>query len=391
MDNRGHRQGRDDDTFEVVDIGSTNRPWLAYAVLALLVLAAGAFGLHRLAAPPAGAAPSRSTAPRQTATAAATSSRSTGSGPVGHLFAQPRARATGPAIAYGSAEATRLAADEACRRTGLVLALLPSAGPQARRPQTLISSCQRRDYAPAGQSVVVRAPDGEYGRHSAVVTYPYLVPADEQRGVTTIRGVHGRWNPTSVTWTVHGLALEVAGDLPRAQLARIALATHIRGPRLARVLQVGKVAGLQVGPVRRAAGAGVSGASYPGHLAGLVESADPAGLTLTVTGGTGSEAQLFQTPRPIIRRREDVRGYPGVLYADGHGGLALDWLLPPDDTASLRCERCADSSRTEAALVRLAQHTELYALSTPMEQSGLEQTGTGASTSASPHAGGSGR
>lgn len=156
--------------------------------------------------------------------------------------------------------------------------------------------------------------------------------------------------------------ISVVGDLPRAQLARVARATTASQ---ARGLVVAGVPGLT-----RTASAGYGQSStfeaeYSASKLGLGSSLGAKIVNVSVLTGSGVEQGIFWHPAPEVLSRIRVHGQPGVLLQYGRSGLLVGWAVPPSAEVIIVCNHCAKTAQVEQALIRVARTSELYALALP--------------------------
>lgn len=356
---------------ETVDLGSTKRPWVAYVVVAVLVLAGSGLGVRHLlsgSSHPQVAAPSAPIAhsSRSVTASSPTTSSPASSSPDRHSFVATKDShlpAVGPSVGYAELGTSALTSPTSCLHTHRLLGLRPGESPAAMHPQSVLAHCEA---IPAGVSVVVRAVHGgEFASHSAVVMYT-SAPVDAGRStVATHDGKRGRWTSSGVSWKVPGGYLWVSGDLPRAELARIALAssvpTSLEGPNDP-PLSVASMHGYRTGAPVPVLGPAQYAATYSARSLGLARSPTRRTVSVGVASGSLDEAFAYLYGGTSVRHVR-IAGRPGVEVGDGSSGqLGIYWQLAPDLDASVGCMPCAPTAALRGYLVRLANGAELYSL-----------------------------
>lgn len=363
------RQDRDDLT-EYVDLGPVRRPWPAYVLIVLVLVGAGALGAHRLlTAHPRTAAQSTFSSTSSPTSSPSTPNRpgvpdASPGGPSKRTGLDEFRLAVGPVVPENRLGGYAYADGRACRSTGSILAIRPAGTHAGTHPLYLTAMCARTVSA---TSVVLRRDGGSLGSGGAVVTYP--MPSAFRRApgpVSTHHGMRGYWTARSVRWVVHGQLVEVIGDVSQADLARIARATSVL-PGVPPRPRVREVAGYRVISTGPFMGRGSSFAVYGVTALGYRDRLGRASLTLAIY--PGSFAQWSALGDPTLRDRREVRvqGRPGVLAATPYGGAWLTWQLAPQIFAVVQCVPRQRTAGTAAALLRIAAHSQLYALSTHRE------------------------
>lgn len=202
-------------------------------------------------------------------------------------------------------------------------------------------------------TVVVRRIDGSLGRRGAVVTYPAHTSDFTDTGapvrVGTVTGIAGRG---FILWSLGNGHARVRGDLPSADLARIAELTtvaggrpHVRPPDGFRVIAVGPSRLPLIHEIRY-------GSSELGLGLALGD-----GLTYTgLTSGGGFEDALYAagaTPAGV------VRGVPAVVSSVQGGNGTLAWEPSPGVVAYVGWSGAEMSPKTITALRTLAKGAHL--------------------------------
>lgn len=349
-------------TTELVDGGSTRRPWGAYVVVALLVLAGLGLGVHKLVTAHHLATTSSPTSSAGTATAKPRASAP--STPPDRSQRRPAPlRPVGLSMSYGSLFAEQVPGADACVRSGAMLAIRPGLRAAGAPTTSLSAQCHRPSSA---MSIVLRRDDGSFGEHSAIISYP-AVTMDPGRtsAPTTHDGKTGYWRLHGLTWQVRGVYVQVQGDLPRAGLARIALAVKVTGGRSPQ-LRVAPVPGYHAEWTGPSNGVGYSLASYTATSLGYQPALGSTQLQLGLWTGISLEASLYSDPTNGVIAPVVVHGQHGVLMHLSGGGVAVAWQVPPYAAAIVQCLACSASRTAEAALRQIAQTTDLYALKVPV-------------------------
>lgn len=349
----------DDGATEVLEQGPGGTPWLAYVVLALLVLAGLGVGVHKLAS-----SHYFSTAPGPTATA---TSSGPSSSPTRTASATPtdlsRLRPVGPSVSYADLFAQRVPGASSCYRSGVVLALRPSLVGASVRPMNLRATCT----APSSSTSVVMRRDtgGQFGEDSAIITYPAAaIDPSRMTRPTTHDGKAGYWDRRGVTWRVRGGYIQVQGDLPRAELARIAKASTVSGthPRL-HVVTLPTYHPEWNGPTN---GDGLASSTYTSTQLGFQPGLGSTLVELQVSSGVSVEQRIYSDPAATVLGRTNVLGQNGVvLLLPSHGGVMVAWQVPPYAGAYVACPLCKPTKLVISTLQHVANATDLYALRVP--------------------------
>ncbi|HET7303016.1 MAG TPA: hypothetical protein VFJ12_00530 [Segeticoccus sp.] len=363
-----------DDT-EVTGSGY-RRPWLLYAVAAVLAVAVALGALTRWTAP--GGPPSTA---------------SSGTSPTASRAASP---SPGPT------------ASPLDRLPSLDAQLLPDAGPwtpvERRHPVRGENAGAGCDYDAPGlviagawtdgrawgrsctsgrdaRSIVIRSTaDGSFARHSAVLTFPVGRDLGADGTPETRHGVRGWWTPHSVAWWV-GDDLELAvvrGDLPAARLTDIARAFRIG--ELGE-LHLDRVPGLRVdhhalyrSPVHHEAS----------YTATAVHERDALGtaqvLTKVVAGAAIEDRLLAAGARPAAA----VHGHPAV-FVRTHDNAVVAWELSEGIVAVVAAHGVGPTADAEPALHRLAERAATVS-SARWDQPDWEDVRSGHATETSPAA-----
>jgi hypothetical protein len=201
-------------------------------------------------------------------------------------------------------------------------------------------------------TVVVRAADGSFGYHSAIVSYP--VPPFAGGDEVAIGGAAGHTSPGEVVWPIAGGDARVRGDLPAAQLLSIATATRIVDGRPV----VGGVSGLNVGVARPYRSPDVREVRLY-DVTGISET-----LTFVYTGvlvGGGFEDQVLAQ---LGRTTATVQGHRAVISAVGGGNATIAWEPAPGVVAYVGYSGAVLDDTTRAALVGVAERTTSIDLAT---------------------------
>jgi hypothetical protein len=212
------------------------------------------------------------------------------------------------------------------------------------QPSGSLDRCDRT-VADGPWTVVVRRPDGSFGRRGAVVTFP-AEPSVGGRSVA-VGGVTGSAQAGSVTWPVAGRHARVRGDLGEAELVAVAAATRVEAGRPVVVAPAGLVV-VTAGPYRSPTVHEVRyGSDSVGEGTALGD-----GLTFTaVASGGGYEDRAYAS---TVRDGPPVHGRPALLsdLFGGSGGIA--WEPAPGLVAFVGYSGSLFDDAAGAALHRLA-------------------------------------
>lgn len=364
VDNAGDLAGS-----ELVDVGpTTRRPWLAYAVVAVLALAALAGGVRMLTSHTGNSAPSSSPSAPSGSASPSSSRRSNtprpagttqGSGITSHRLA------SGPVLSYQDLLAQRTPGAGACEQTGLVMALRPGHDQAGLHPVTLFGGCRRPSSA---TSIVLRRNNGGgFGHDSAIVSYPAVTmqPGRMTRS-TTHNGMTGYWDSHGVTWQIHGVYAQVQGDLPRAEIARLALASGVVGGDTDPHLSIRPVRGYHAEWSGATNGDAFSLATYSTTAIGYQPGLGKGLVQLGVWTGTTLERTVYADPAATVLHTTAVHGQTGVVLAIPGGGVGVAWQVPPYAAALVQCLVCRATPVVERTLTHIAATSELYALRQPL-------------------------
>jgi hypothetical protein len=203
-----------------------------------------------------------------------------------------------------------------------------------------------RSAAASGWSLVVRAADGDFGVHSAVVTFPV---ANMAYGGHTVRigDVEGVVTERTITWPLGSGVAEIIGDLPEAQLVVVAAGVREDG------------AGLAVDP-----GPGLH-LEYSGPARGRITrearyGADEFGAAPVLGNGlvfadtvTGTAIERLVLASPPLRQNLQVLGHRAAEYGEvGNGGVA--WQVDPGTYAFVGWSGYQVGDEQIAAIVAIA-------------------------------------
>lgn len=194
-------------------------------------------------------------------------------------------------------------------------------------------------------TVTVRRPDGSFGRHGAVVTFPLDEPV--AGSAVHVGDTRGRLDGRTLTWPVEGGYAQVRGDLGPRALVTIAEATTTRGGRPV----VRPPDGFDVvasGPYRAP---DITEARYGFHddeVSGLVSM----GL---IRDAGGFEDAVYAGPTTY---RTTVRGLPGVASPVYGGNFVIAWEVRPGVVAYVGDSGMTLSPPAVSALGRLAERAE---------------------------------
>ncbi|MFE4420854.1 hypothetical protein [Streptomyces sp. NPDC056817] len=200
-------------------------------------------------------------------------------------------------------------------------------------------------------TVTVRRQDGALARRGAVVTFP--VPKLSLGRDVKVGDVTGYAREGEVVWPLAGAYARVRGDLPLAELLRIAAATTVVSGRPA----VTAAPGLTVTSTGTARPSHVTEARYGADEVG---EADALGHGLVFTQAAarcgGIEDQLYEAD---ARPYGTVHGHPAVVTSalDGNGVLA--WEPAPGVVAYVGYSGASLDKNALAALHRLAERTRI--------------------------------
>ena len=176
-------------------------------------------------------------------------------------------------------------------------------------------------------SVVVRGPNGSLANDSAVVTFPDEAPGAALRPVHVGDEVASA-RDGAVIWKIAGGYARVQGDLPEADLIRIAAAVTIMSPPDgAPYPAVGPLAGFTVGAPEPYRSPSVHELRY--YDSGAVGQSNALGNGLVYTGvykGAWFEDQLL-LDRSLSR--VSVQGHPGIVSGVQGGNGTLAWEPSP--------------------------------------------------------------
>jgi hypothetical protein len=199
-------------------------------------------------------------------------------------------------------------------------------------------------------SVVLRAPGGSLGRHGAVVTYP--VDESDLTHLVWVDGLPGRSGPGVVVWSLDGRYARVRGDMPAAELLRIAAATTLRGCQPVVRPPAGYTAVFS-GPYRSSS---IHEIRYGSDELG--PSARELGdfIYTGVTACGAFEDQLYELGR---QPAGVVGGRPAVVSAVYGGNATLAWEPAPGAVAYVGYSGGEASAATTRALHDLAVHATL--------------------------------
>lgn len=177
-------------------------------------------------------------------------------------------------------------------------------------------------------SLVVRRRDGAFGRHGAVITYPvapsawgHLVRMGQFRGTAVAAGF---------VWPIAGVYARIRGDLPQADLVRLALGTSVvagrpavrRPPAGYSVVLAAPYRSASIREVRyHATELGVA----TGRLGGLVS-------TGLLTDGAGFEDRMYALSATDVGR---VHGQPAVAATMVGDRRTVAWEVAPGTVAYL--------------------------------------------------------
>jgi hypothetical protein len=205
------------------------------------------------------------------------------------------------------------------------------------------SAWDQRDRASGSGpwTVTVRRHDGSLGRHSAVVTFPVAAPSS---GRTVKAG--------QITWRIGGGYARVRGDLPKAELLRIAAATTVTAGRP----EVEAPSGLSVTAAGTARARDMREIRYGTDSVGEA-AALASGVTFTgVVRCGGFEDQLYVAG---ARAAGTVRGKPAVVTSTLIGDGLLAWEPAPGVVAYVGYSGAPLTDAAIAALHRIAERTRL--------------------------------
>jgi len=194
-------------------------------------------------------------------------------------------------------------------------------------------------------TVVVRRPDGSFGKHGAIVTFPVGAPTAAR--CVDVDGVIGKAESGMVTWPVAGAYARIRGDLGEAELIAIAARTTVVTGRPAVDPPVG-YAVVSTGPYRPPT---IHEARYSSAVVGATAALGD-GLTYTgVTSGGGFEDQLYavHTDNGGL-----VNGRPAVVSPVFGGNATLAWEPAPGVVAYVGYSGSPLDDNAIAALQRLA-------------------------------------
>jgi hypothetical protein len=198
-------------------------------------------------------------------------------------------------------------------------------------------------------TIVVRAPDGSLGFHSAVVTYPVAEPTALATPVT-VGDVNGFSGSRLVVWPVGDGWARVRGDVGIADLIRIAEATEVVNG----LPTITDLDGFTVNALQTSRATAVDelryGSTDVGQGAVLGN-----GLTYTgvLTGG-GFEDELFEVN---ARTGYMVQGHPAVVSSVNGGSGTLAWEPTPGVIAYVGYSGFSMNDRAIIGLLELANHT----------------------------------
>lgn len=202
-----------------------------------------------------------------------------------------------------------------------------------------------RTVADGAWTVVVRRPDGSFGRRGAVVTFP-AEPSVGGRSVV-VRGVTGSALPGSVTWPVAGRHARVRGDLGEADLVAVAAATRVEAGRPVVEAPAGLVV-VTAGPYRSPT---VHEARYG---SGSVGEGAALGNGLTYTAVASGGAYEDRVYASTVRDGPPVHGRPTLLSDLFGGSGAIAWEPAPGLVAFVGYSGSLFDDGSAAALHRLA-------------------------------------
>lgn len=311
-------QGHRDDA-EVTGSGY-RRPWVLYAVAALLVVAVAVgvavkFGHPGPAAPVAAPSPSVSSSSHPVASHRPAP-------PFDRLSAEPP-----PLVGDGwlptdrnrSVQGQNAGASCDHEVPGLLL-----------RDSTASETQSRTVCSPgvAPSSIVVRdVPGGFLGHRSAVLTYPVAPPLEGAGPARTHDGLRGWWFDGGVAWRVGGQDALVRGDLPQRTLARLALAFRLDSYG---GLELDRVAGTAVSHQALYDGVADRTALYPAWAVGLQQRLGRATVFTRVTSGSEVEDRILRAGAQPVGT---VHGHPAVVSRWSDHYVVLAWELEPGITA----------------------------------------------------------
>jgi hypothetical protein len=197
-------------------------------------------------------------------------------------------------------------------------------------------------------TVVVRRPDGSFGRRGAVVTFPSESPAGGRS--VAVGGVTGTALAGAVTWPLAGLHARVRGDLPEADLVAIAAGTRAEAGRPVVAAPAG-LAVVTAGPYRSPTVHQMRyGSETVGESAVLGD-----GLAFTAVAGGGGFEDLLYTS--TVRAGPPVGGRPAVVTDLFGGSGAIAWEPVPGLVAYVGYSGSLFDDAAVAALHRLAVRT----------------------------------
>lgn len=343
--------------YEVVDLGSRRRPWPAYVALVVVLLAAAAFGMHRLAAAAVRGAPSAVPYPRTSTSSGTAGSRAPVSPDrrtVVRTFEALGPRLTSAGLARYASSAPP------CMSGGTFAGLRLSSTYAGTHPEYLSASC---GGAPGVRGIVLRRAGGRFGGPGAVVLYPALRGA----GSPPPGGTPTTSTAVSLTWAAPGGRISVGGDLARAELSRIARAVRVDLRAGHKELRIRAVPGLRVVARGPAYGPGGSTAAYDAAVLGLSGVLGRGTLLTEVSIGVGGLMEVYIDPFLGHRAPITVHGHPGVVTRSDRDGISVSWSLAPGVVARVTWAPQNTSPGTPSlaqarSVVRLAEHSQLYAL-----------------------------